>query len=539
MLHFNCCSVAVLFATAQFVCAQTEVELLSDPSFENEDSSWESVGNGYSRTTNEQSIGEYSAQLEGPAVDWSGVKQVVQMDGDTRALTISGRGMVNDELEEEINSNEDFALWVQLEYEDNSYDPYDYTLVASEIESWSWKSFVPVTIEPPRPIKTLTLQCGIRKVSGGVAWCDELSVKAKTPVAEDTAPVVPPTVEDCRCNRWGSWDACTVSCGGGVMSRERECLDSLSDDNDESGLCQTIETVSCNAEPCSAEDDNCYCSDWEAMAECTASCGGGMQAQERVCHADAALQELNAACLVMRQNPCNPQECPVAEETCECQVWSEFTVCEATQGECGMGSITRERACANQFIHNGTTPCAIVEELACQIPCKASEDDGATEVENTATAVENTDKAEGPKKAVIPDSFVSVDAASAGSEPQTSSTENGNKGSNAGVIAGVVVGLLLLFAVSGGGYAYYRYKQARDRKDADNMPHSSSYSTSQANTTMADNVSVSSAPLNQRVSEWRSRLARQPAAPAILSADADKKSNGPNRPPRYESAVTV
>eukprot|EP01134_Creolimax_fragrantissima_P002971 CFRG2971T1 len=498
---FNSC-ITLSFA----IVAWAQTELISNPSLETSDEFWTSVGNGYSRTNYEQTDGDFSAQIEAPTEDWSGIKAVIEMNGTTEALTVNGWGMLNDELSEAINSNLDFGLSIRFDYDDLSVPSFEQTLPIPSSEAWSWHNFGPITMIPVKPVRKLTVICGIRNINDGTAWCDNISV------IKDVEESSTNTSVNCQCNRWGAWSECSESCDGGLMSRERECLDT---DKNEDDICQTVETVECNANPCSVEEDGCYCTEWLSTYECPVSCGGGVQKYERVCHADESLVQSNAECKDTDMMACNSQACPddnTENEQCVCDDWGEFSACASTsENGCGEGVVTRERSCTNASIINGVSSCQVIQEVACEIPCS----DGMTETATIPLTIE-TD-------------IVDANADENTGDTSTDSSEN----SKTHVIIGVVVTLFIVLMLAIIVFLWYR-QHARKKANGVSM---SMFGGASDSAPPIDDVSVSSAPLTQRVSEWRSKLIRHPdkAKSTAAASDESKTSDGL----KYEQEVTV
>ena len=76
-------------------------------------------------------------------------------------------------------------------------------------------------------------------------------------------------------SQWSSFGACSVSCGGGVHTRSRECVGGDVGDLGCTGILQEVE--SCNEQPCPAW------SVWAEWGECSQSCDGGFVSRSRTC----------------------------------------------------------------------------------------------------------------------------------------------------------------------------------------------------------------------------------------------------------------
>jgi hypothetical protein len=121
---------------------------------------------------------------------------------------------------------------------------------------------------------------------------------------------------------WSQWSPCSVSCGQGQATRQRQCS--------QPGLCneQAYETRNCN-------NGGCF-SQWSEWSECTKPCGNGRTNRNRYC-LDVEL-------------PCNG----ALEENryCNsnfCEGWTEFAAvggCQSTGAlQCGTGRQLFERQC--------------------------------------------------------------------------------------------------------------------------------------------------------------------------------------------------
>jgi len=102
-----------------------------------------------------------------------------------------------------------------------------------------------------------------------------------------------PCAVDGGFGEWGAWSDCTVSCGGGMQTRERLC-DSPAPENG-GAACQGLsdEYLPCNIEPCPVDGEWGEFGDW---SECSAECGGGSQTRSRACDSPAPANG-GAACV--------------------------------------------------------------------------------------------------------------------------------------------------------------------------------------------------------------------------------------------------
>jgi hypothetical protein len=69
-------------------------------------------------------------------------------------------------------------------------------------------------------------------------------------------------------SEWSQWSPCSTSCGGGVATRQRECVPPLFGGSPCSVLGASIETAACNSQACVVEVDGGW-SEWGAWGECS------------------------------------------------------------------------------------------------------------------------------------------------------------------------------------------------------------------------------------------------------------------------------
>ena len=77
---------------------------------------------------------------------------------------------------------------------------------------------------------------------------------------EDACPIL---------TEWSDWSECSVSCGGGIRFKRRECVYPKSGAVTNDCLEVLEKQESCNENPCPEY------SEWSDWTQCTVSCGGG------------------------------------------------------------------------------------------------------------------------------------------------------------------------------------------------------------------------------------------------------------------------
>jgi hypothetical protein len=81
------------------------------------------------------------------------------------------------------------------------------------------------------------------------------------------------------------WSACSASCGGGVQSRSKSCMESTSMASVDPSFCSagstdTMETQACNTQACDMSAGIWAPGDWSA---CSVACGGGVRNRDVPC----------------------------------------------------------------------------------------------------------------------------------------------------------------------------------------------------------------------------------------------------------------
>lgn len=124
---------------------------------------------------------------------------------------------------------------------------------------------------------------------------------------------------------WQGWGKCTVTCGLGVKSRIRKCVDGTSG----KGGCQgSYEDITpCNTQVCPSWTN------WQPWSACTETCGGGFQRRARYC--------MNGAFDACPGEPSEERTC----QTDPCPRWTNWTEWSKCSKECGGGTTTITREC--------------------------------------------------------------------------------------------------------------------------------------------------------------------------------------------------
>ena len=138
-------------------------------------------------------------------------------------------------------------------------------------------------------------------------------------------------------SRWGGWESCDSTCGGGLRIRHRQC-----DNPAPTGLgfaCAggDIESRRCALEPCPLDGD---WGSWLSWSICSTSCGGGERARARYCDSP---EPVNGGVIcsgsAQQVDQCNNDACPIDGQW---MAWAEWSACSRT---CDGGVRKRARIC--------------------------------------------------------------------------------------------------------------------------------------------------------------------------------------------------
>jgi len=154
---------------------------------------------------------------------------------------------------------------------------------------------------------------------------------------------------------WSNWGTCSTSCGPGVKKRTRTCTNPEPEYGGltcrERDLGPNMEPANCNLGTCPV---NGVWGPWSMWSACTTSCGPGTRERKRSCNSPAPQFGGKPCSGSERQvGDCSYRPCPVDGNYTE---WTPWTVCDKT---CGVGLMTRWRACSNPAPQFGGRDCSL------------------------------------------------------------------------------------------------------------------------------------------------------------------------------------
>jgi len=137
--------------------------------------------------------------------------------------------------------------------------------------------------------------------------------------------------------QWTSFGKCSVTCGQGIQTRTRACVQPRF--GGAACVGSTKEQQNCQASPCPI---NAAASVWSAYGACSVTCGRGVMVRTRSCTVPAQFGGNGALCASLSQT----KACTAAIPNCAVDsvvgAWSQYSSCSVT---CGHGMMTRTRTC--------------------------------------------------------------------------------------------------------------------------------------------------------------------------------------------------
>ncbi|XP_060602016.1 uncharacterized protein LOC132755218 isoform X2 [Ruditapes philippinarum] len=117
---------------------------------------------------------------------------------------------------------------------------------------------------------------------------------------------------------WQSWGACSVTCGYGVMTRVRQCHDDKAIIEDRRCTGSSKENRTCSISECEPTVGSManQWTTWQSWGACSVTCGYGVMTRERQCHDNEAIIEDQRCTGSSKENTtCSISECEHIDET--------------------------------------------------------------------------------------------------------------------------------------------------------------------------------------------------------------------------------
>lgn len=164
-------------------------------------------------------------------------------------------------------------------------------------------------------------------------------------------------------SEYSEWSECSMSCGPGIVTRERTCTNPEPIGSGMECEGESTETKSCLVKECPVDGG---LSSWSKFTTCTRSCGGGAQERVRLCNNPKPANE-GKVCngTLFETRSCGSAPCPINGGF---SVWSSFTPCSKS---CGGGIKSKTRTCTNPAPAHGGKNCTFVKETA-NVACNAN-----------------------------------------------------------------------------------------------------------------------------------------------------------------------
>ncbi|KAM5147900.1 hemicentin-1 [Mantella aurantiaca] len=154
---------------------------------------------------------------------------------------------------------------------------------------------------------------------------------------------------DGKWSPWESWTPCSVSCGGGLRQRTRECSSPQPQYGGHKCKGKAFENEFCNGDLCPIHGN---WGPWSTWGMCSRTCNGGQRRRHRNC--DSPSPSHNGRGCAGRDteiHKCNTEMCPAESSWSPWEAWSKCSV------SCGGGQQIRTRICKHPIHSNNGRTC--------------------------------------------------------------------------------------------------------------------------------------------------------------------------------------
>ncbi|XP_075038771.1 hemicentin-1 [Mixophyes fleayi] len=221
--------------------------------------------------------------------------------------------------------------------------------------AWSlWQAWGPCSKTCGKGTQTRTRLCNNPPPSFDGSHCE--GQDTQTQICSDRhCPV------DGKWSTWGGWTTCSLSCGGGLRQRSRECSNPAPQYGGHKCEGKEFENELCNDDLCPIHGN---WSPWSSWGSCSRTCNGGQMRRYRNCD-NPAPSNSGRGCTGTDTDihKCNTDMCPVDGNWGSWEAWSK---CSAS---CGGGQQIRTRLCKHPVQSNNgrTCPGDSTQLLRCHI----------------------------------------------------------------------------------------------------------------------------------------------------------------------------
>eukprot|EP00928_Gymnodinium_smaydae_P039824 TRINITY_DN27124_c0_g2_i1.p1 TRINITY_DN27124_c0_g2~~TRINITY_DN27124_c0_g2_i1.p1 ORF type:complete len:4551 (-),score=367.55 TRINITY_DN27124_c0_g2_i1:202-13791(-) len=182
-------------------------------------------------------------------------------------------------------------------------------------------------------------------------------VKCNGPMLESQECSARPCPVDCIWNLWKEWSICSLSCGGGLQSRNRVRLQKMHFGG-KPCIGYDIEYIHCNKQTCPID---CVWYPWGSFSPCSVTCGGGEKKRFRTRKTVSEYSGVNCNEPESEMVVCNTHNCP---RDCSFGEWTRWSECDKS---CGVGMQNRVRTETRELFDGKKCQGKLRQERACNI----------------------------------------------------------------------------------------------------------------------------------------------------------------------------
>ncbi|XP_063796284.1 hemicentin-1 isoform X2 [Pseudophryne corroboree] len=154
---------------------------------------------------------------------------------------------------------------------------------------------------------------------------------------------------DGKWSAWGSWTSCSLSCGGGLRQRFRECANPAPQYGGHKCEGKEYENDLCNGDLCPIHGN---WGTWSSWGTCSRTCNGGQMRRYRTCDNPAPSNSgRGCAGTDTDVHKCNTDKCPINGNWGPWEAWSKCS------SSCGGGQQIRTRLCKHPIQSNNGRTC--------------------------------------------------------------------------------------------------------------------------------------------------------------------------------------